>query len=172
MQRPDQALDRAPSQPSADKEAGEQSLEDRAYAALLDWLLGGEAKPGQPIPVRDFARRLGMSRTPVRTAIGRLHEQGLAAYNAQFGFTTAIPTITDLYELFDLRLMYETHALRRFFEQGSHKLPDEITRLADEMWALPDQIVDHPERYREFWDRDRRLHRGLVMLGRNQRLLD
>jgi DNA-binding GntR family transcriptional regulator len=172
MGQSDQTLGRLSLPTNTESEGSEQSLEHRAYAALLDWLLGGEVKPGQPIPIREFARRLGMSRTPVRTAVGRLHEQGLAAYNPQIGFTTAIPTITDLYEFFDLRLMYETYALRRFFEHPNRKLPEDIPHLAEEMWALPDQIVDHPERYREFWERDRRFHRGIVVLGRNCRLLE
>lgn len=55
-------------------------LELQAYDAAVNWLSCGELKPGEPLPLREAAERLGMSRTPLRAAVGRLHEQGLVSY--------------------------------------------------------------------------------------------
>src|SRR5690606_30099592 len=54
----------------------EGSLESRAHKALVAWLTEKNPQPGRPVPIREFARRLGMSRTPVRSAGGRLYERG------------------------------------------------------------------------------------------------
>ena len=49
-----------------------------------------------------------MSRTPLRAAVGRLHAQGLVVYDPRLGFTIAVPSPAELFELFDLRLMCES----------------------------------------------------------------
>ena len=148
------------------------SLEQAAYQALLDWLIQGHAKPGEMVPLRDFARRLGMSRTPLRAAAGRLHEQGLLSYNQRLGFTVAIPTAKDLYELFDLRLMLEQHALRRFLETSGGGVPPELPQLAADSFALVDLIESDPAKYQEFWRYDVRFHRAIVASGDSRRMLD
>jgi DNA-binding GntR family transcriptional regulator len=119
-----------------------------------------------------MSRHLGMSRTPLRAALGRLHEQGLVAYNARVGFTVATPTPSDLYELFDLRLMCEAHAVRTFFGEPSRIVPAELAQLADEGLALAGQIARAPEKFPAFSDADARFHRTIVQLAGSQRLLD
>ena len=153
------------------------SLEERAYAALADWLMRGEGLPGQVVPLRALAARLGMSRTPLRAAVGRLREQGLVDLRPPREFVVATPTAKELLDLFELRLMYEFHALRRFLERpappapGRRGLPDEIARLADEIWEVAGQIVDEPARYPEFVRLDAQFHRAIVALADNPRLL-
>lgn len=111
--------DSTPREPATSSIAAtaDESLENRARKALVDWLTKEHPAPGQPVPVREFARRLGMSRTPVRSAVGRLYERGLLAYDPVAGFTVAIPSLSSIYELFELRLMLESHALRLFGER-------------------------------------------------------
>ncbi|HEY8717131.1 GntR family transcriptional regulator [Pengzhenrongella sp.] len=53
-------------------------LRFEAYDVLLDAIIRGELAPGEQIRDTDVAARLGLSRTPVREAISRLVDVGLA----------------------------------------------------------------------------------------------
>lgn len=150
----------------------EESLEARARQALVDWLTKENPAPGQPVPVREFARRLGMSRTPVRSAVGRLYERGLLAYEPTAGFTVAIPSLSSLYELFELRLMLESHSLRLFAERTDRESPARLRELVDEAEVLAQASLADHSRYIEFRENDSRFHRALVELGGLPRLLE
>lgn len=148
------------------------SLEDRAHQALVEWLTEEHPSPGQPVPIREFARRLNMSRTPVRSAVGRLYERGLLAYDSVAGFTVAVPSLSSLYELFELRLMIESHSVRRYCERAVEDPADVLQDLIDEQAELATAAVDDPSSYIAFRDNDSRFHRALVELAELPRLLE
>ena len=149
----------------------EESLETRAHRALVNWLTREYPTPGQPVPIRDFARRLGMSRTPVRSAVGRLYERGLLDYDTAVGFTVAIPAPSTLYELFELRLMIESHSMRLFAERTDLTVPGVLRELVTEAEELVPAALESPEHYIEFRDNDTRFHRELVRLSGIPRML-
>nr|PPQ55316.1 hypothetical protein C5F59_00330 [Streptomyces sp. QL37] len=164
----------APREPATSSmtSVAEESLETRARKALVDWLTKEHPAPGQPVPVREFARRLGMSRTPVRSAVGRLYERGLLAYDPVAGFTVAIPSLSSIYELFELRLMLESHALRLFGERTDREPPARLRELVDEADVLARESVEDHTRYIDFRENDSRFHRAMVELGGLPRLLE
>ncbi|WP_156251603.1 GntR family transcriptional regulator [Pseudactinotalea terrae] len=149
----------------------ETSLESSAHQALVTWLTETHPQPGTPVPIREFARVLGMSRTPVRSAVSRLHERGLLSYDPSVGFTVAVPSPTSLYELFDLRLMIESHSLRRFTEQETYRAPAALHDLVTEASDLADRVVDDPDQYMAFRDNDSRFHKMLVQMSGLPRLI-
>ncbi len=51
----------------------------RAYQALRDLIVWGQLPPGSRISERTVADRLGLSRTPVRSAMHRLEQEGFVA---------------------------------------------------------------------------------------------
>src|SRR5579883_1174300 len=57
-------------------------LRDEAYDRLRDWILDGTLAPGEPLRDEALAEALGMSRTPVREALQRLEDDGLAVTTA------------------------------------------------------------------------------------------
>ncbi|GAB2964577.1 GntR family transcriptional regulator [Streptomyces pseudoechinosporeus] len=163
--------DQAASAPVA-AAGSDESLESQARQALVEWLTKEHPSPGQPVPVREFARKLGMSRTPVRSAVGRLYERGLLAYDSTAGFTVAIPSLSSLYELFELRLMLESHSLRLFAEHTDREPPARLRELVEEAEELARVSLEDRERYIEFRENDSRFHRALVELGGLPRLLE
>ncbi|MFF3489855.1 GntR family transcriptional regulator [Streptomyces sp. NPDC002795] len=150
----------------------EESLEARASRAIVEWLTREHPVPGQAVPVREFARRLDMSRTPVRSAVGRLYERGLLAYDPSVGFTVAIPSLSSVYELFELRLMLESHALRLFADRTDREPPALLRELVVQAEELAALSVRDVSRYPDFRDNDARFHRELVKLGGLPMLLD
>jgi DNA-binding GntR family transcriptional regulator len=146
------------------------TLEEQAMKTLLEWLAHGHAKPGQALPLREFSTKLGISRTPLRAAAGRLHEQGLLDYDSRHGFTVTVPTKADLIEFFDLREMTELHGAGRVI--GARiPIPQELDRVVEEAADIAPKIVDDPPLHSRFWRLDVRFHRLLLSLADNGRLL-
>ncbi len=52
-------------------------LTDEAYRYVRDGILRGQFRTGSVLPEGEIARALGISRTPVRQALGRLLNEGL-----------------------------------------------------------------------------------------------
>lgn len=58
------------------------AVKDEVYAALLGWIVGGTLGPGERVRDKELAEALGVSRTPVREALQRLEDIGLAETSA------------------------------------------------------------------------------------------
>lgn len=58
------------------------SMRDKVYQTLLEWITEGVLKPGEKLLDKELAESLGVSRTPVREALGRLAEKALVEASA------------------------------------------------------------------------------------------
>jgi DNA-binding GntR family transcriptional regulator len=65
-------------------------LRDRAYVALRDAIVAGTLAPGERLRDAELCEWLGLSRTPVREALGRLEQDGLIE-SAPQRFTRVAP---------------------------------------------------------------------------------
>jgi DNA-binding GntR family transcriptional regulator len=65
-------------------------LRDRAYGALRDAIVDGTLAPGERLRDQELCEWLGLSRTPVRDALGRLEQDGLVETEPQ-RFTRVAP---------------------------------------------------------------------------------
>ena len=83
---------------------------DKAYEIIRERLVGGHYKPGTQLKEEPLARELNLSRTPVRAALKRLVEDGLATTDAGQGVHAAQWTESDIEETFQLRLLLEPYA--------------------------------------------------------------
>ena len=86
---------------------------ERAYATLLDEIQSGELPPGTVIGEVSQAERLGVSRTPMREAIGRLIADGLLRQQS------ARTIVVTGFDSTDIRALFET---RRALEEASARL--------------------------------------------------
>jgi DNA-binding GntR family transcriptional regulator len=83
---------------------------NKVYDAIRERLIGGRFKPGSQLKEEPLARELGVSRTPVRAALKRLVEDGLATADAGQGIHVSQWTDVDIEETFQLRMLLEPHA--------------------------------------------------------------
>ncbi|MFG6492880.1 GntR family transcriptional regulator [Microbacterium sp. P03] len=91
---------------------------DRAYRTLLDEIQNGTLAPGTVLGEVEQATRLGVSRTPLREALGRLAADGLVAQqSARVTVVTGVDA-DDIRELFDVRRALEEMATRRAAEMA------------------------------------------------------
>lgn len=88
-------------------------LADRAYDALKTSLQSGAYPPGSFLSERQLAGRLGMSKTPLKSALVRLEQEGFLRISPQQGIVVREFSIQEVSDLFDLREAIETFAARR-----------------------------------------------------------
>ena len=89
------------------------TLAHRAYEDLKTLLLKGTYAPGDFLTEGELARRLRMSKTPVRTALTRLEMDGFVTVSPQQGIVVREPSIHEIIDLFDIRMALETFVVRR-----------------------------------------------------------
>lgn len=88
-----------------------RGLRDRVYDRILQMLLRGDVGPGERLSIDTIARQLAVSPTPVREAMVQLERTGLVTREALKGYRVAPPLgAAQLRELFDARIMLESHA--------------------------------------------------------------
>src|SRR3954452_1877104 len=76
--------------PAASGALDRDLLRERAYATLRDAIVDGTLAPGERLRDQELCSWLGLSRTPVREAIGRLEQDGLVETAPQ-RFTRVAP---------------------------------------------------------------------------------
>lgn len=64
---------------SPDGNGGRQEVTAGTYRRLRELIVAGRLAPGAPLIETDLSKRLGVSRTPVRAALQRLHQEGFVA---------------------------------------------------------------------------------------------
>jgi DNA-binding GntR family transcriptional regulator len=89
------------------------SLGAQVYDRLRDELRRGRYRPAERLTELGLAAALGVSRTPVREALGQLAREGLIAPRSGGGFGVPILAPSDLAEVFEIRALLEPHAAAR-----------------------------------------------------------
>lgn len=87
-------------------------LTDRVYAMLHDAIMSGELPAGSRLRIRDIAAQVGTSVMPVREAIRRLEESGLAEREPHKGAVVKGLTLAELVHVYDTRRLLEAEAAR------------------------------------------------------------
>lgn len=151
--------------------------EDRiiqAYEKLRDLIVWGRLAPGTRIIESDVAGRLGISRTPVRSALQRLQQEGyIVALGSgrQARLSVAPLTIEDARELFSIVGQVEGLAARRAAELDPRARTSLVRTLrkfnADLLHAAEAQQPDSSL----IFDLDVDFHRSYVEAGAGPRLL-
>lgn len=88
-----------------------ESLRNQVYQALKNIILTGDLTSGDRIVETQLAKRLSVSRTPIREAIGQLHRDKLVVSHPNGGFEVSTLSIRDAIELYDCRIALEQLAV-------------------------------------------------------------
>lgn len=134
-----------------------------AYALILDAIDRGHYPPGARLVETELAERFGVSRTPIREALGRLETQGVVAHDGRRGLVVSSLDHNQLGELYEVRAVVEGLAARL---AARHAAPEEqalLRRLVEESRDM----TDRPEALR---DNNRRFHRQVHLASHNRYL--
>jgi len=155
-----------------------QSARERAYLALQQKMLSGEFPAGSSISEASLARELGISRTPLREAIGQLIAQGFLRAIPHRGTVVLEFGKRDIAEIYDVREALELYAVEKAVARPIQSAEvDELIRLADEMLALRGELEESGEarlnsaQMQRFVASDLRYHNLLLRLAENSRLV-
>lgn len=88
-----------------------RNLSNQAYAALKEMIANHRFRPGARVNVEALARELGVSRTPIWEAVGRLEQEGLLEKNNR-GVFMAVLTPERALDLYAVREVLEGMAAR------------------------------------------------------------
>ena len=141
---------------------------DKAYEILKQRVVGGTYAPGAQLKEEHLARELEISRTPVRAALKRLVDDGLATADAGRGVRVAEWTDFDIEETYDLRALLEGHAAQLATRRSGAALADRLDALNDEMErAIAKAGTALPERLQKI---NSAFHRALLDASGSPRL--
>ena len=102
---------------------------DLAYQALRDAIFSGEFAQGARLNQDELARRLGVSRAPIRDALNRLESEGLVkTLSRSGGVVVADISEQEMADIYELRAILDSASTRLACERMSD---DELKRLAE-----------------------------------------
>ena len=144
-----------------------KSLAEEAAGALRELILLEKLKPGTPVPERDLASILGISRTPLREALKILEYEGLVEYSLTRRPFIANPSLIELADLIKVIGALESLAGELACDRANPEEIDSISSLAEAMSAKSDKIDPL-----DFFKIDMEFHRQLIASSRNQALIE
>lgn len=141
--------------------SGDRSLTQNAYDAVLHMIHSGALTNGEVVNERRLAEQLGLSRTPVREALGRLEGSD---YLRRSGRTLLVNGVelSEVLEIMAIRILLEADAARNAAGKMS------ATQLADIRQRLmfmtdPGLVTAH-----DHWEVDDFLHLSIAEAGGNK----
>jgi len=120
-----------------------EPLIDSVYARLRDLILSNVLQAGQKLVDRELAERLGVSRTPVREALGRLAMMGLVEARSRRGYYVKQYTAEEMTDLYDFRRILEVSAARLAARNAETHQLKEFERILAESEKLAANPRDH-----------------------------
>lgn len=109
------------------------SAVDKAYAAIREGIVSGNFEPGSHLTAQGLASATGLSRTPVREAMRRLHAEGLIQFIPNRGAFVRCLDQREIHKIYDLVIQLETFAAESAAQNVTPEQLDELQALSDSM---------------------------------------
>lgn len=120
-------------------------LRETVFGSLKKAIVEGLLKPGQAIVENKIATELSVSRTPVREAIRMLETEGLVTFLPGRRAIVSAPTVREVEDIYEIRLLVETEALQRITSGQTELIKEleEYTQMADIYFERGDMADQH-----------------------------
>ena len=135
---PDQDWALTPDELAQSRGARRELVRDRMARMVLSGVLATRERLGE----ERLADLLGVSRTPVREALARLHAEHLLDRYADGGYYVAEPDLAGLRDLYELRITLEVRGLVRSLEGFERHDPALLEPLRDHWRALRQDLPE------------------------------
>lgn len=106
---------------------------DVAYKGIRSSILSGEFEPGMQLKLQNLGNRYSISLIPVREALRLLEAEGLVESVRNKGARVAAISMGDALDVYRLRLLLETTALRMAFDHLDDDLIKKLQQYQREM---------------------------------------
>ncbi len=143
-----------------------RSLRERVITILRDAIISGELLPGQPLVGTELASQIGVSQATLRDAIYALSLEGLVDTVAYHVSTVKQLSKKDIEDLFSVRSMLESYAIRQIVTTGQvSPAVNGLYEICAEM-----EVAADLDSLTELNRIDRRFHDALISHSGNQLL--
>jgi DNA-binding GntR family transcriptional regulator len=110
-----------------------ESIEEKVYKILKKQILEKHIEHGSRLIQDNLAKELGTSRIPVRHALQRLEMDRLVKQNSRGHYFVQIMRESDIAEIYNIRILIETYAMKQALTNLCKKDFAELRRLNLEM---------------------------------------
>jgi DNA-binding GntR family transcriptional regulator len=142
-----------------------RSRADFVFESLRDAISDGRIAVGERVREEEIARNLGVSRTPVREALQRLHQRGLLVFGNGRGLVVAELSQHQVLQLYAMREILEGSAARFAAQHANATDVTILYRLQKELAeAKPDALL--------LVTLNRRFHQAIYEAAHNQYLME
>lgn len=150
-----------------DPQKSPRLLRENVYDQIKQQILTGALRPGRFLGEEQVARRLAVSRTPIREALARLQRDGLVEIVPHRGAFVRWPSARDVEEVFDIRIGLEVLALRKAFPRLTEGMLRPLLERVDRQAATLATLT-----HRDVEDLNVDIHMTVLEAAGNQRIIE
>ncbi len=166
-----------------------QNLKDVAYQEIKRLIIDCVFEPNSTLNEEMLQKNLGISRTPIREALAKLENEGLIEVVPKKGIWVSGFTVSDLYQVYEIRLLTEPYVIRTYGKSISREAlhliqqrhlellkvfrnsyteetQKQLYQLDDDFHALLFSACNNPYLQNMRTLVDAQSHRGRIMLGK------
>jgi len=140
--------------------AQHENLDQKVYTILKNMIVDRKLLPGEKIPQEKLARDLGISRTPLISALKFLEQEKLVEAVPRRGFYVRLFSKEEMVSIFELREVLEGLAARRAASKITDSQIKKLGEFFNQFAGQPD-ITDVKAYARE----DRQFHNFVIDVG-------
>jgi len=149
----------------AEKQSEKLDLEDYAYRAIIRMIFESKKRPGDAILETELAETLGISRTPIRQALGKLVTEGFLEKKRKKGCVIPFPSPEDAKQVFLAREILESQVAK---EAALRATKNDVERLRQILEKEDEAIVSYDQE--GYALTNEKFHLGLVKVIENSYL--
>lgn len=142
---------------------------DKAYQTVRERIIRGVYPAASRITEQEVAAAAGVSRTPVREALRRLHAEGLLEFIPHQGAVVTEWTREDRDDLFELRALLESYGAARAARRMSDAGIAELRQIAEDQYH--ETVAKSPGYLYRIGELNSQFHRRIHELAGSSRLV-
>jgi DNA-binding GntR family transcriptional regulator len=142
--------------------SSQKNLTQIAYGKIKEMMLNYVIVPGQRLVFDDFAKRLGMSRTPVNNALSILANEGFLDFVPNQGYRVHEISLEEASYLYQIREILELGIIEQAIKKFT---PDKLQPLENQKALYEKAVVEHLSRGRFILDQE--FHACCIDLAEN-----
>lgn len=140
--------------------AEHENLDHKAYLILKNMIISRKLLPGEKIPQEKLAQDLGISRTPLVSALKYLEKEKLVEAKPRRGFYVRLFTKEEMISIFELREVLEGLAARR----AANNISDHQIKKLQNFFKQFEGVADITN-VSAYAKEDRRFHNFVTEVG-------
>ena len=150
-----------------------RTLSGQIYEAIKQDILRGALAPGSALLSRDLLERYGCGISPLREALARLVGEDLLAASDHRGVRVPLPSVSDVKDVYRIRIALEREALALAIAQGDDAWEASILAAGHllEKTPVPDAARNDDIAVEAWEARHRAFHSSLIAAAAAPRLL-